>query len=710
MSRIKILPENLANQIAAGEVVERPASVVKELVENALDAGATHIAVQVEGAGTRMLRVIDNGCGMEPDDALLCLERHATSKLASADDLIHIRTLGFRGEAIPSIASVSRLSITSRPAGAELGCRVDVRFGSVHKVHEMGCAQGTVVEVADLFANVPARRKFLKSANTELAHIDEVIRSYALISFQTGFSYQVNGRDLLDLPASDGSAERRIRQLLADAPELIPVADAEGVARPEISVTGFLVPPEQASGRAGRLWTFVNGRYIKDRLVNHAVTEGMAGFLMRGGRPAGVIHLHLPPEGVDVNVHPTKQEVRFSEGNVVHNKIVAAIWRSMEAYQTRLKGEIFGPARKKEATPVAAPFPRQEEAALEVREPEPKVAVAPQLTPAQAEDRAAHAGGAERTGAAVRPESREEPAAGGERGAALATREEERPLLRRTPAASAAAPVVVRPAPLAKEKAGPPSAGLPSRTLPVFQGNARLHELLATPPAGRLAPAAGEIGPGHPRSAKATSESRPHPPQGMAVEPARLRYLGQLFDTYLLCQAEDGLVAIDQHAVQERLIFEELKGHYDAGTMPGQILMFPAMVELLPAEVEALAQHGPELQRLGLELQEFGGDTVVIKAVPAGLDHLAPAEILRGILSHFSDDYPPGQETAMLDEVLAGMACKAAIKAGHALTPVEVHHLLERIERAGIFSHCPHGRSVVKRFSRGEIERWFQRG
>jgi DNA mismatch repair protein MutL len=657
MSRIKILTESLANQIAAGEVVERPASVVKELVENALDAGATQISVQIEGAGTRMVRVIDNGCGMDPDDALLCLERHATSKLRNADDLVRLTTLGFRGEAIPSIASVSRMTITSRPAGVTLGCRIDVRFGSVLKVHEMGCAQGTVVEVADLFANVPARRKFLKSANTELAHIDEVIRSYALASFRTGFSYQVNGREVFDLPAEVDTAERRVQQALSDCPELIPIIEQEAGARTEIRVSGHLVPPGQASGRAGRLWTFVNGRYIKDRMVNHAVAEGMQGFLLKGGRAAGVVHLSLPPEGVDVNVHPTKQEVRFSENHLVHNKIVAAVWRSMEAYQEALKAQVFGPSRKEGATaartapaPVAWPV-HEERTRFEVREPEPLPSFSPRTAPAIPE-----------TQKTTGPTS-------------------QNTLVQPSPSADS------EPSPLGNGQAtSRPSA-------PVPQGNARLADLISSPsPAGDEPEAATED--------NAIAEPTPA---------ASLRYLGQLFDTYLLCQGDDGLVAIDQHAVQERLIFEELKGHYSAATMPSQILMFPEMVELLPAEVQALAQHGPELQRLGLELQEFGGDTVVIKAVPAGLGHLPPAEILGGILSRFIDEHSSGQGGSRLDEILAGMACKAAIKAGHRLTPIEVQHLLDRMQRAGIFSHCPHGRPVLKRFSRGDIEKWFQR-
>ena len=630
MSQIRILNENLANQIAAGEVVERPASVVKELVENALDAGASQISVQVTGAGTRLLRVIDNGCGMDPDDALLCLERHATSKLRSVDDLIHLQTLGFRGEAIPSIASVSKLTLTSRPAGATLGCRVEVRFGSVLKVHEMGCTHGTVIEVADLFANVPARRKFLKSATTELAHIDEVIRSYALVSVQTGFTYQVDGREIIDLPTGEDSTERRIKQVLGDCVNLIPIISDAQAARADIQVSGYLLPPDQTSGRAGRLWTFVNGRYVKDRMVNHAVAEGLQGFLMKGGRPAGVLYLCLPPEGVDVNVHPTKQEVRFSENNLVHNKIVAAVWQSMEAYQEHLKGQAFG-FSKPSISPVAPLVSGSKMWALagnspclEVREP--------QSLPMT----------------------------------------EGMPLL-----------------PLREEQARPsslPNSGSSYQT--ESQGASRLSSEAAQPTI----------------TTRDLALSMSMPP-----EPLPARYLGQLFDTYLLCQVEDGLVAIDQHAAQERLIFEELKRHYDSSSMPSQLLMFPEMVELTPVEVQALEHYGQEMSRLGLELQDFGGDTVLIKAVPAGLSHLPPTEVLHGILSRFIDEQLPAQGGARLTEVLASMACKAAIKAGHDLSPLEAKHLLDRMRETGIFSHCPHGRPVFKRFSRYDIERWFQR-
>lgn len=661
MSRIRILAENLANQIAAGEVVERPASVVKELVENAIDAGATQITLQVEGAGTRMLRIIDNGCGMDSDDALLCLERHATSKLRSADDLLRLQTLGFRGEAIPSIASVSRFSITTRPAEAVLGCRVDVRFGAVHAVHEMGCAQGTVVEVADLFANVPARRKFLKTANTELAHIDEVIRSYALVRFQTGFTYQVNGRDVLDLPAGDDAPERRVRQVLGDCPGLIAIVAGEENARGEIQVAGHLLPPDMSGGRVGRLWTFVNGRYIKDRMINHAVVEGMQGFLMKGVRPAGVIHITLPSEAVDVNVHPTKQEVRFREGNLVHNKIVAAVWRTMEAYQERLKGEIFGQPRKDFA-----------------------------------------------------PETR--PHAGGE---FIPRREEKFP--EHVGRTEVRLPLIDQFRTSVENKEAKPT--WPSTGMAVFEAcEPQPLPFVSTPLASVMAESDNDQPPGLPDSPVIESAARGVSPlrhserddalerqSGAGEIRASLRYLGQLFDTYLLCEVDDGLIAIDQHAVQERLIFEDLKRHYAAATMPSQILMFPAMVELVPAEIQALGEHETEFLRLGLDVQSFGGDTVVVKAVPAALGHLVPAEILRGILGRYVEGQVSGHGSARLEEILAGMACKAAIKAGHQLTEREVQHLLDQMHLSGIFSHCPHGRPVVKQFSRNDIEKWFHR-
>ncbi|MDT8335487.1 MAG: DNA mismatch repair endonuclease MutL, partial [Desulfurivibrionaceae bacterium] len=308
MSQIRILPENLANQIAAGEVVERPASVVKELVENSIDAGAAGLTVQVEGAGASLIRVIDDGRGMDQDDILLSLERHATSKLINVAQLNEIMTLGFRGEAVPSIASVSRLSITSRPLGAELGARVEVRFGKVVKVHEMGCRVGTVVEMRDLFGNVPARKKFLKTPRTELSHIEEVLRGYALARPELALDYFVNGREILAVPpVVGGGLEQRLKNLLGCDSRRSLATVGPASAENGVKISGFLLPPDYFPSQSANLRAFVNGRPVRDRLITHAVAEGLRNFLMKGRRPAGVLFVDLPPAAVDVNVHPAKQ-------------------------------------------------------------------------------------------------------------------------------------------------------------------------------------------------------------------------------------------------------------------------------------------------------------------------------------------------------------------------------------------------------------------
>ncbi|NOX25867.1 MAG: DNA mismatch repair endonuclease MutL, partial [Deltaproteobacteria bacterium] len=347
MSFIRILPENLANQIAAGEVVERPASVVKELLENAIDAGACGISVQIENGGTGLIRVIDDGCGMDEDDILLSLERHATSKLTRLDQLAAITTLGFRGEAIPSIASVSKMTITSRTASAQLGSRVEVRFGKIVKVHAMGAAPGTVIEVKNLFGNVPARRKFLKSTATEIAHIDEVIRSYALANHRRGFALRINERQIFDWPV-DSNEAARVARVMGGAARLIHFSGSDAAIG---AAHGYLPAPDPQLLKSARLWLFVNGRSVKDRVISHAVSEGMRGFLMKGRRAAGVIFLKIPPDQVDVNVHPAKQEVRFRKANLVHKLVEESVRQAMLDLQKQRKKDLFGIAGDGETAP-----------------------------------------------------------------------------------------------------------------------------------------------------------------------------------------------------------------------------------------------------------------------------------------------------------------------------------------------------------------------
>ncbi len=616
MSRIRILPENLANQIAAGEVVERPASVVKELLENAIDARAGQVAIQVEGDGTRLIRVIDDGAGMDQDDVLLCLERHATSKITSLAELGAIRTLGFRGEAVPSIASVSRLRITSRPAGQALGTQVDLRFGRLLKVHEMGSSPGTSFEVTDLFGNVPARKKFLKSTRTELAHIEEVVKNYALARPELGVSFTVDGREVLRLPSGLDTPRSRAERILGKGDGSLVAVGRQGQDgnADEPGVSGYLLPPDVPA--AARLRIFVNGRAIHDRLITHAVGEGLQNYLMKGRGAGGVIFLAMPQESVDVNVHPTKQEVRFHKPAVVHQAVVVAVQAAMADYQQTLKQEIF-------RTPPVGP-------------------------------------------------------------------------------AKAYTPGYATPAPAVQE------------SLPLFK-TAAVAAALSSPQAGAAgerSPASRENEPGLEAEPclPAKQPRTPAMPEEGAVAPSSgLRYLGQLLDTYLLCATENGLLAVDQHAAHERLLFEVLKRQFAGKKIVRQTLLFPKVIECTLEEIQILRQYAGEISALGVEIEDFGGSSQVVKAVPAVLGRSPVEEVLAGIFARFGEA-GSGKGGIRAEEVLSDMACKAAIRAGQRLSPKEAEALLDEMQRAEVFSHCPHGRPVAKSFTSHDIKKWFYRG
>lgn len=611
MSRIRILSEHLANQIAAGEVVERPASVVKELVENSLDAGAVSISVQVEGGGTRLIRVADNGEGMEEDDVLLSIERHATSKLHDDSRLDAVTTLGFRGEALPSIGSVSRLTLLSRPQHRETGTRAEVRYGTLHAVHEDGCAKGTVVEVRGLFGNVPARRKFLKSARTELHHIAEVLRNQSLAHQQTGFVLQVDRRTVLDLrPVED--SEQRIRDVFRFPGRLIGIDAAESAGE-GVRIRGFLLPPEASVANAGKLRTLVNGRPIQDRMIRHAVTEGLQGFLMKGQSPSGVLFLDLPAGQIDVNVHPAKQEIRFRRSPEVHRCIVRAVRSALGKYQEQLRSDIF-------------------------------------VLPASAAGRRS-----------------EQPAAAGEQA--------EQYLPRAAPRRDAGYAFSGRGTRLPEEY---PQTAEPGRELP---------------------------GP-----------FPSHLPQRHGEEDltdfSGLTLLGQLFHLYLLCEQNEKLVVIDQHAAHERILYQQLRSAYGKRSIPRQSLMFPVTVEVGPEQAETLEKYGDAIAELGFALQHFGDETWVIKSVPALVASVDPAELLAETLEKLASG--GGDKTSgiaeRIDGLLSSMACKAAVKSGDRLGSEEILELLGQMQGSEYFSHCPHGRPVVKVFSRREIEKWFYRG
>jgi DNA mismatch repair protein MutL len=633
VSQIRILPENIANQIAAGEVVERPASVVKELVENALDAGATSVEIYVEGDGSRLIRVIDNGRGMDEDDVLLCLERHATSKIREERDLAAIRTLGFRGEALPSIASVSRLTITSRPFQSELGTRVEVRYGTVTKVHEMGVGFGTVVEVRQLFGNLPARRKFLKTPRTELAHIEELLLSFALIHADKGFLYVVDGRTVWQMPTASDSLAFRMQRLSGNkggTPFVsLHVEQLAASSPPPITISGYLFPPDGDCWPGSKLRLFLNDRVVKDRMMVQAVVDGGEGYYMKGRRPAGAVLIDIDPSLVDVNVHPTKQEVRFRRPSAVFAAISDAVRRGLTDFQHGLSRHLFGPRKEPSAKPASVPrrqslvgsssYKGQEEKVFlsgspqQVREPQKLFGPSPSSIPPQEQIEAI---------------------------CSVGNRE---------------------------EKKGAASVGWESNLVKEKQDR----------------------------------------DGGLAA----MQVIGQLLDSFLLCQDGEHLLVIDQHAAQERLLYEKLVRQHETGGLARQILLFPVLLELDAGELQLVEQFAGQIERLGFDVQHFGGESILIKAVPSLLGDIEPETLLRSLMERFSKErgMKGRKPVDRVEEVFARLACKAAVKANHRLQPQEMKELLRQMQEADVFSHCPHGRPVFRRFSRNEIDRWFFR-
>lgn len=644
MSKIKILSENLANQIAAGEVVERPASVVKELLENAIDAGADKISVQVAGGGARLIRVIDDGVGMDQDDVLLCLERHATSKLSSVKQLGAIETLGFRGEAVPSIASVSKLVITSRPADAQLGYRAEVRFGKISKVHEMGCHSGTVMEVSNLFGNVPARKKFLKSTRTELSHINEIITNYSLAYPQVGVMYSTDDKVVFDLAPGD-TLEERVLKLLAPAnsASLIAIQSDHTITSAPF-LYGYLLPPEESTGVNSKLRLFVNGRTVRDRMLSHGIAEGMHGFLMRGKRSGGVIFINLPPENVDVNVHPTKQEVRFHKPNLVHDQIVETVRQAMSAYQHKLKHDVFqgGPFKQEKSITVGRSGKKDKWTQTQLP-PQPKVSEPVQSFPDKREDLSRFSSQEMKT---VLP---------------------------------------------------PTISDQSDKSVRRPQEPEESTDFLTTESVEKFA--VGED--------QAVEISQAPDDQ---KDVGSVKVIGQLMNSYILCEGSKGLIVIDQHAAHERIIFEKLKEQYAEDRLPSQVLMFPKVIEYGPEERNILEQYQEQIERLGVDIADFGGGSYVVKAVPALLGHLPVEEILQGFFEQFGQENDAKTiSIRRIENIFATIACKAAVKANHLLLAEEIEVLLHKMRDSSSFSHCPHGRPVMKYFTDTDIKKWFRR-
>ncbi|MCM2264673.1 MAG: DNA mismatch repair endonuclease MutL [Desulfuromonadales bacterium] len=593
--KIRILPEQLANQIAAGEVVERPASVVKELLENAIDAGASELLVEVEQGGRRLIRVTDNGCGMAKEDLFLALERHATSKISSTADLFALHTLGFRGEALPSIASVSRLRLTSRPLEQELGWQIYAEGGTVRQAEAVGIPTGTVVEVRDLFFNTPGRRKFLRSDETEFGHLADVVVRLAMARPDIHLRLINNGRTHLEAYRHECLEERAAallgRSLTAD---MLAVEADSGNGE---MITGLISAPRLNRSSSSHLYAYVNGRFVRDRVVQHAILEAYRTLLEKRRYPVAVLFLDLPPEMVDVNVHPTKHEVRFREQQKIHDFVMTAI-------RSRLLDET--------ATAVVSPHSFAESLVL----------------PA-----AAAAGSAETARVGVQ-----------EALAAYGTRS-------------------------------------PAPESPTWSTGGK-GEALGWDKAPVTAP---------------------RMPDGWRV-------IGQYLNSYLVCQAGDDLLLIDQHAAHERIGFEKLRRQLQATGIEKQRLLFPAVIECDHRQAAVVAEHLGDFARLGFELETFGGRSFTLTAMP---QLLAGADAERLVLDMAEELAQIGRGSSLdaaLDQVLMRLACHSMVRANQPLARPEMEALLSELAAIDYGSHCPHGRPVIRRMGRGEIERFFHRG
>jgi DNA mismatch repair protein MutL len=690
MGRIRVLPDQVANQIAAGEVVDRPASVVKELLENALDAGANRIRVEVEAGGRRLIRLTDDGQGMNRDDALLAFERHATSKLRTADDLLSIATLGFRGEALPSIASVARVTLETATGDDAVGTRLEIAGGKILHVDDAALPRGTTLAVADLFFNTPARRKFLRAESTELAHVTALVTHYALAHPEKHFELLSATHTIVSAPPVARTAERiyqifgkdTLAQLLPVAAE-IPLARA-GLPEPPpwkvdpdqpvcapgvLRLTGFYSKPELQKLNRNSIYIFVNKRLIRDRLLLHAITEAYRNVIPPTSFPVVLLFLEMPPEEVDVNVHPAKTEVRFRQQSHVHDFV-------RDSLRTALV----------KARPAAGFL-----AALDS---------APAASPSLMPPAASPLPGSPDSAPLPPPDS--DPAA-------FQTARTDAEPFELTPRLPSPMP----------GKFSFPAEGLLAGSWPTGgqdqaawgEAAAALFQPASLPPAGDCSPGFGDAAGLNPAAETALIEAE----QAAANlnHLGSLRPLGQLRESFILATGDDGLWIIDQHVAHERILFEKILRDRQVEKVLRQRLLMPLLVELKASQMVTFACIAEELERNGFEVEPFGPQTLAVKAAPVGLEGTALERMLAEVIEQSSaDSGEPTQNhdlTALRTRIAASIACHSAIKVNTRLDPVRMEWLLLELAKTSHPTSCPHGRPIALLYSWKEIQRAFHR-
>ncbi len=628
MAVIRQLPPSVVNKIAAGEVIERPASVVKELLENSVDSGAPAIEVAIAQGGMELIRVTDNGHGIAADQLELAVTSHATSKIADADDLFRVGTLGFRGEALASIAEVSQLTLRSRTTDAPSGFELRVNGGRCEPVSPCGMAPGTSIEVANLFFNTPVRRRFLRTTQTEMGHISEAFARIALARPEIHMTLAHNERVVHDLPPTENWAERINSFLGPDiGGALIPVRGTDG----PVTISGYVVDPIQSRGNNRLQYLFLNGRNIRDRSLQHALGEAYRGLLMTGRYPIAFLRIEMPPELVDVNVHPAKLEVRFVDGSRLYSQFLGAIRNKFLTTDLTARQRLGGPLDV-ESSSTAAQY----------RGTDGGPASASQSTMTLSVDHP------------VRDWT------GGDR--------------------------EFRPFP-----GGPsgPRSPFPSEEPGIEAGTKVAGDPFNAPPFG------------FPSQQRATRHE--------ATQRSASSRAVQIHNRYLVTESEEGVVVIDQHALHERIIYEQLREKVLGGKLESQNLLVPEPVPLSPEETARVLASVDVLRQIGIVVEEFGRDTVLVSAYPAMLANHNPAEMLRGVVDLLIDETRKIDARDLVDELLHMISCKAAVKAGDQLSDAEISALLEHRQLCQDAHHCPHGRPTALVFSREELDRRFKR-
>jgi DNA mismatch repair protein MutL len=656
MSKIRVLPDSLANKIAAGEVVERPASIVKELIENSIDAGARQIDVAVESGGRRLIRVGDDGEGLSRDDAILAFERHATSKITNADDLEAITTLGFRGEALASIAAVAKVRLRTQTADEIVGTEVEISGGRMLNVRDIAFARGAEFEIRDLFFNVPARRKFLKSEATESFHITSLVTHYALANPQLSFTLTNNRRESLRAtPAAD--LRERAYQLFGGEfiGDLIEVFSESG----EMRVRGFVSSPSSTRTTREGQYFFINGRYVRDKIISKALMEAYRAMIPAGVYPSAMLFVELPPREVDVNVHPAKTEVRFVRATIVHDLIRDAVRASIgstKAAATPFVEKRFEPAISK---PAARSHPPDifEERPQPLSREELRSAFRLPIPPPQQQkiDLSFE----------PKPEIEDFPAAAAVNEAADQSSE----------AGQQPVELEIAPAESATES-------------PLRYGN-RLGCL-------------GARGPD-------STTSQLKPAQNLTLVADEVNAIGQLHNSFIIAADRAGLLLIDQHVAHERILFEQHWRALRGKRVESQRLLIPETLDLTPAQAAAFDQLLAELEENGFELGRLSGRTVAIKAVPAMLAAGAAQSLLVELLDAIEEDRKGLSLDELRAEIAASLACRAAIKINMTLAEEKMRWLIDELLKMENPATCPHGRPIILRITAREIERGFQR-